>query len=113
MKPQRKIPAGNNSACTSIPLSVCFRPSIIPNGLPSGQCQCIDGGAARDNALPYHGAGSRAPWSGKHTLEVWRMKGEGPAFSKLGGRLVRYQSAALDAFIAATRRSNSVGDTIN
>lgn len=34
---------------------------------------------------------------GKSTLEIWRMKGEGPPFTKAGGR-VRYARADLDAW---------------
>lgn len=34
---------------------------------------------------------------GKSTLEIWRMKGEGPSFTKAGGR-VRYNRAELDAW---------------
>ena len=34
---------------------------------------------------------------GKSTLEIWRMKGEGPRFTKAGGR-VRYSRAELDAW---------------
>lgn len=34
---------------------------------------------------------------GKSTMEIWRMKGEGPPFTKAGGR-VRYNLAALDAW---------------
>lgn len=34
---------------------------------------------------------------GKSTLEIWRMKGEGPPFTKAGGR-VRYNRSELDAW---------------
>ena len=34
---------------------------------------------------------------GKSTLEIWRMEGKGPQFTKAGGR-VRYNRAELDAW---------------
>ena len=34
----------------------------------------------------------------KHTLNRWRVTGEGPPFIKSGPRLVRYDQAALDAW---------------
>lgn len=34
---------------------------------------------------------------GKSTLEIWRMKGDGPPFAKAGGR-VKYNRADLDAW---------------
>jgi hypothetical protein len=34
---------------------------------------------------------------GKSTLEIWRMKGEGPPFAKAGGR-VKYRLDELDAW---------------
>jgi excisionase family DNA binding protein len=46
---------------------------------------------------------------GKHTLEIWRMKGQGPAFRKLG-RLVRYSAGDLEAFIAGAARTTTGGD---
>lgn len=36
------------------------------------------------------------------TLQDWRIKGIGPAYTKLGGRIA-YDVADLDAFIAAQR----------
>ncbi|WP_408590570.1 helix-turn-helix transcriptional regulator [Novosphingobium sp.] len=46
---------------------------------------------------------------GKHTLEIWRMRGQGPVFRKLGGRLVRYAVPDLDAFVAGAVRTNTGG----
>jgi hypothetical protein len=38
------------------------------------------------------------------TLAAWRSRGTGPAFVKLGAKLVRYRRADLSAYIAAHRR---------
>lgn len=38
------------------------------------------------------------------TLAAWRSRGTGPAFVKLGARLVRYRRADLSAYVAAHRR---------
>lgn len=38
------------------------------------------------------------------TLAAWRSRGTGPAFVKLGARLVRYRRADLSAYIASHRR---------
>ncbi len=38
------------------------------------------------------------------TLRVWRCEGRGPAFVKVG-RLVRYEPAEIEAFLAAGRRT--------
>lgn len=45
----------------------------------------------------------------KRTLEAWRYEGGGPAFVKLGGRLVRYRPRDLEAFIASGERVNTGG----
>lgn len=45
----------------------------------------------------------------KRTLEAWRTVGSGPAFVKLGGRLVRYRPCDLEAFVAAGARTNTAG----
>lgn len=46
----------------------------------------------------------------KRTLEAWRYeKSNGPAFVKLGGRLVRYKPSDLEAFIASGERVNTGG----
>lgn len=37
------------------------------------------------------------------TLEEWRKKKIGPAFVKLGPKLVRYEVAALERFLAGSR----------
>ena len=34
----------------------------------------------------------------ERTLESWRLKGAGPAFVRMGGRLVRYKGSALLKF---------------
>ena len=44
----------------------------------------------------------------KHTLNRWRVTGEGPPFVKYGPRLVRYVVAAIDEWEKrAVRRSTS------
>ena len=35
----------------------------------------------------------------ENTLADWRMKGKGPAFARVGQRMVRYAKADLDAFM--------------
>jgi len=42
----------------------------------------------------------------KCTLEVWRVRGDGPVFLKLG-KAVRYRSADLDDFINASIRTST------
>jgi len=43
-----------------------------------------------------------------NTLEIWRVKGQGPAYRKIGRRSVRYAESDLLAFIeAGTRQSTS------
>ncbi|MEM0988688.1 MAG: helix-turn-helix domain-containing protein [Pseudomonadota bacterium] len=39
------------------------------------------------------------------TLENLRLRGEGPVFSRLGHRIVRYRRADLDAWLEAGRRT--------
>lgn len=39
----------------------------------------------------------------RNTLRVWRTKGKGPAYVRVGGRNVRYLRADIDAFIQAGR----------
>lgn len=41
------------------------------------------------------------------TLQRWRRDGEGPAYLKLGGKLVRYRQSALDAYLAAATRTST------
>ncbi len=41
------------------------------------------------------------------TLEKWRLLGRGPAYRKLGGRLVRYAIDDLEEFAGDRRRSTS------
>ena len=44
----------------------------------------------------------------KHTLNRWRVTGEGPPFVKYGPRLVRYREVVLDAWaLQRTRGSTS------
>ena len=44
----------------------------------------------------------------KHTLNRWRVTGEGPSFVKYGPRLVRYIERVLDEWAASrARRSTS------
>ncbi len=46
----------------------------------------------------------------KNTLEIWRFRGTGPKFVKLG-RSVRYRLSDLEAFIdACTKQKTSSGD---
>lgn len=37
----------------------------------------------------------------QNTLNAWRARGKGPAFKRIGQRMVRYQKAELDAFMEA------------
>jgi hypothetical protein len=50
----------------------------------------------------------------KNTLEVWRIQGRGPAFLKLGSRVL-YERATLETFAAANRKKStsdlSAGET--
>jgi len=41
-----------------------------------------------------------------NTLEIWRMRGEGPRFRKMG-HLVRYTIEDLDLYIAAQARNST------
>lgn len=43
----------------------------------------------------------------KHTLNRWRVTGEGPPFIKSGPRLVRYDQAELDAWARDRTRSST------
>ncbi len=40
------------------------------------------------------------------TLEVWRCRGDGPTYLKIG-RAVRYRLEDLEAFLQAARRENT------
>ncbi len=42
----------------------------------------------------------------KSTLEAWRVRGDGPAFLKLG-KAVRYRREDLDAFINSSVRTST------
>jgi excisionase family DNA binding protein len=44
----------------------------------------------------------------KNTLEQWRLKGTGPAFLKLGRRVV-YRREALEKFMAERERRSTSG----
>lgn len=46
----------------------------------------------------------------KHTLNRWRVTGEGPPFIKSGPRLVRYDLASLDAWARERTRSSTTDD---
>jgi predicted DNA-binding transcriptional regulator AlpA len=49
--------------------------------------------------------------SSDSTLAKMRLRGDGPPYSKLGARLVRYNKGDLDAYLAArARNSTSEGD---
>jgi excisionase family DNA binding protein len=43
----------------------------------------------------------------KHTLNRWRVTGEGPPFVKYGPRLVRYEEEVLDAWARDRRRGST------
>jgi len=43
----------------------------------------------------------------KHTLNRWRVTGEGPPFIKSGPRLVRYEAAAIDGWARDRTRSST------
>lgn len=51
----------------------------------------------QDALLTVEDAAARLKIS-KHTLNRWRVTGEGPPFIKYGPRLVRYVVASLDAW---------------
>lgn len=51
----------------------------------------------QDRLLTVDDAAARLRIS-KHTLNRWRVTGEGPPFIKYGPRLIRYVVAALDAW---------------
>jgi hypothetical protein len=43
----------------------------------------------------------------ERTLERWRMTGEGPEYVALSRKVVRYDTAALAAFLEGRRRMNT------
>lgn len=43
----------------------------------------------------------------KHTLNRWRVTGEGPPFIKYGPRLVRYREGALDEWARTRTRAST------
>lgn len=44
-----------------------------------------------------------------NTLEIWRIRGEGPRYRKIG-RLVRYAVSDLDAYLEAQTRCSTSQD---
>jgi len=62
---------------------------------------------SHDTLLTVEQAAARLQIS-KHTLNRWRVTGEGPPFVKYGPRLVRYEESVLETWERArTRRSTS------
>ncbi|MEM9837886.1 MAG: helix-turn-helix domain-containing protein [Pseudomonadota bacterium] len=49
---------------------------------------------------------------GASTLNRARVEGWGPEYVKLGAHAVRYERAALDAFVAAGRRRSTSGGAV-
>jgi predicted DNA-binding transcriptional regulator AlpA len=83
-------------------LSISLTPSAAVFGAASG-----DAIMQYDELLTVEEAATRLKIS-KHTLNRWRVTGEGPPFVKYGPRLVRYLEAALtDWEKRRTRRSTS------
>lgn len=41
------------------------------------------------------------------TLQAWRLRGDGPAFTKLGRRCVRYSAAEVERFERENMRSST------
>jgi hypothetical protein len=70
--------------------------------------EIADGRPAGDAVMPavdQKGAASQLGVSPR-TLEKWRLLGNGPAFFKLGSRVV-YDTAELDLYMAARRRTST------
>jgi hypothetical protein len=44
------------------------------------------------------------------TLQAWRLRGDGPRFTKLGKRCVRYPVAAIEEFERESMRSSTSED---
>jgi predicted DNA-binding transcriptional regulator AlpA len=83
-------------------LSISLTPSAADCGAASG-----DAIMQYDELLTVEEAATRLKIS-KHTLNRWRVTGEGPPFVKYGPRLVRYLEGALtDWEKRRTRRSTS------
>ena len=83
-------------------LSISLTPSAADFAAGSG-----DATMHYDELLTVEEAATRLKIS-KHTLNRWRVTGEGPPFVKYGPRLVRYLEAALtDWEKRRTRRSTS------
>lgn len=61
--------------------------------------------AMKSNLLTTREAAARLGLS-TTTLEIWRWRGTGPKFRKLG-KAVRYTKEDLDAFIEAATRTNT------
>lgn len=62
-----------------------------------------------DGADPVYRAPAAAAYVGESesTLAKRRMRGDGPAFLKLGKRTVGYRRSDLDAWLAACRRTST------
>ena len=41
------------------------------------------------------------------TLEEWRLRGDGPPFYKIGGRLVRYRLSEVNAWLQGRKRAST------
>lgn len=61
--------------------------------------------AMKSNLLTTREAAARLGLS-TTTMEIWRWRGKGPKFRKLG-KAVRYAEEDLDAFIEAAARTNT------
>lgn len=59
-----------------------------------------------ENLLTVEDAAARLKIS-KHTLNRWRVTGEGPPFIKSGPRLVRYEQEAIDIWARERRRAST------
>ncbi len=47
---------------------------------------------------------------GRRVLEAWRSNGEGPPYTTIGRKMVRYEREKLDAWIAMGRVRTAKGD---
>jgi predicted DNA-binding transcriptional regulator AlpA len=75
------------------------------------------------NAVPEASGGREAPrrkmrprdaasylGASESTLAKWRLRGDGPPYSKCGPRLIIYDIADIDAWIAGRKRSSTSED---
>lgn len=44
-----------------------------------------------------------------NTLAKWRMDGTGPAYSRVGGKVVRYSTDDIDTYLSSTRVTPTTG----